>query len=390
MDVFLSPVIAEILSFLELKEVTELLVVSRAFYLFGTSELIWGQHTTDLFPWFSGRGSYKYFVSNIAAFQAVSLPLKGIAHHIHLQAPQNLYGICFHEYLRCPTISQEIYAKLNVLPTFPNELFHLHRVFQAQNGATAQDLPYGMLGSYKFYDNAVNYELLSLDRALEVFKYPLFPIAQCRISHSTIGIDLANELRKGKGAIYEDVRNMPYLFLSEDLKSFLGAHHTKVQNHSVSVKRGTYLNLIETNQDSSDCTTQGIRIQANCRFSLPYSARDRLLWVYQITISPENPSKRWKLTTRTWLITDHEGNTTTVDRQPGVIGLYPIIQQGAEAAVYESCTPLQFPGGKMSGTFTFKNLDNPTEEVDAQVAEFQLRLPTGSFFVARHDHNNSA
>ena len=66
--------------------------------------------------------------------------------------------------------------------------------------------------------------------------------------------------------------------------------------------------------------------------------------------------------------------------QPGVIGMYPVIEKGMEEPfVYESQCPTHVLGTIMKGHFTFKFIEGPQkdEEFDVQVGEFELRLPEG-------------
>ena len=105
------------------------------------------------------------------------------------------------------------------------------------------------------------------------------------------------------------------------------------------------------------------------------------LWAYQVTISPAAPQKAWRLRTRSWYIRDLNGHLDTVERQPGVIGLYPEIFNGSETCVYESCCPLATRGGTMSGVFNFVNMEDPNDTVDAVIGEFEFKFPENAAYV---------
>jgi len=86
----------------------------------------------------------------------------------------------------------------------------------------------------------------------------------------------------------------------------------------------------------------------------------------------------YKLTTRTWRI-DKGDRVDTVDRQPGVVGYFPVVKRGMAPFIYESQCVTHNLETKMSGCFTFQCHQGPDsgKSFDIEVGEFQLRLGEG-------------
>ena len=128
----------------------------------------------------------------------------------------------------------------------------------------------------------------------------------------------------------------------------------------------------------SSCNSEhGIKITASALFVPHLSRPGRYLWTYLITIGEDNCKRIWKLTTRTWRIEDSDGDVNIVDRQPGVIGLYPKVYTGCQATNYSSCCYMHTTSGRMSGFFTFIDQKNG-ETVDVKIETFRLEIPLGS------------
>jgi len=169
------------------------------------------------------------------------------------------------------------------------------------------------------------------------------------------------------------------MYISESIEAYFHTLAEKILSSRVDLYASQIVNGYENN--GSDVTTQGIRITTRSVFVPQVFMQGQWLWAYQVIISPATPQKAWRLRTRTWNIRDLRGHVETVDRQPGVIGLYPEIFTGSDSCVYESCCPLATQGGFMSGSFNFVNMENPNETVDAIVGEFEFKLPENAVFV---------
>ncbi len=92
-------------------------------------------------------------------------------------------------------------------------------------------------------------------------------------------------------------------------------------------------------------------------------------YLYEVTIQNKS-SKKIKLLSRHWDISDGSGNKKQIDGD-GVIGKNPIINPG-EMFKYKSYCPLKTEFGFMSGFYTMKNEDGDVFKV--AIPEFPLVL----------------
>ncbi|TNV80461.1 hypothetical protein FGO68_gene1988 [Halteria grandinella] len=84
-----------------------------------------------------------------------------------------------------------------------------------------------------------------------------------------------------------------------------------------------------------------------------------------------------QLTKRHWEIERGEGQSVQVIEGEGVVGYYPTIEKGMnQPFIYESCSPTQHLGSKMSGWFEFRYLEGPkkNQRFKAMIKPFTLGL----------------
>lgn len=126
------------------------------------------------------------------------------------------------------------------------------------------------------------------------------------------------------------------------------------------------------NQEVSDTTTHGIRIQVKAMFLPDRSAprQNQYHFAYHITISNVGDQAA-RLVSRHWVITDAEGDVQEV-RGEGVVGEQPVLQPGT-AFEYTSYCPLKTNVGTMHGTYQMVRPDGET--FDARIAPFTLAVP---------------
>jgi F-box protein 3 len=84
------------------------------------------------------------------------------------------------------------------------------------------------------------------------------------------------------------------------------------------------------------------------RFWFSYSVRMRLLPSHE---QGGNSLTSCQLSARHWVIRAHD--TVNEVRGEAVIGLFPLLREGDEEFVYESCTGLSAKSGSLDGDFTF-------------------------------------
>ena len=98
--------------------------------------------------------------------------------------------------------------------------------------------------------------------------------------------------------------------------------------------------------------------------------QDRFVFSYIITIE-NNSDKTLQLMSRSWLITDADGNKVAVEGD-GVVGQQPIIQSGQRYR-YTSGSIIKTPIGTMEGFYTMKDLQGGLLKVEIPV--FSLAIP---------------
>ena len=98
--------------------------------------------------------------------------------------------------------------------------------------------------------------------------------------------------------------------------------------------------------------------------------KERFVFAYTITIT-NNSSKSVKLMTRRWLITDANGESSTVEGD-GVVGEQPKILAG-KSYTYSSGSVFKTPFGIMQGQYLM--IDDQGNEVIVEIPPFNLSLP---------------
>ena len=122
----------------------------------------------------------------------------------------------------------------------------------------------------------------------------------------------------------------------------------------------------------SDVTTRGIRVQVRSAYLSDRSAPGdgRFLFAYFVRISNTGDA-RAQLISRTWIITDADGEEQTVTG-PGVVGEQPVLDPG-EAFEYSSFCPLPTAVGSMRGAY---QMVTPSGEAfEATIGPFTLAAP---------------
>ena len=97
----------------------------------------------------------------------------------------------------------------------------------------------------------------------------------------------------------------------------------------------------------------------------------RYVWAYRVRIA-NTGTATVQLLHRTWLITDARGRVQRV-HGPGVIGQQPVLKPG-ESFEYTSGTPLETPGGFMTGVYHMVWTESG-EAFDAAIPPFSLDSP---------------
>lgn len=122
----------------------------------------------------------------------------------------------------------------------------------------------------------------------------------------------------------------------------------------------------------SDATTQGIRVQVRSAYLPERSSpgERRFLFAYFVRISNVG-GVRAQLVSRTWIITDADGNEQQVTG-PGVVGEQPVLDPG-ETFEYSSFCPLPTAVGSMRGAYRMMTVSG--EAFEAEVAPFTLATP---------------
>lgn len=133
--------------------------------------------------------------------------------------------------------------------------------------------------------------------------------------------------------------------------------------------------LFEAMKTSSDCVTQGVRVQALSQH-LGVSDEGAHLFAYRIRIS--NSGERIvRLKSRHWTIADESGSVVVVPKgSPGVVGQTPTLTQNSYFE-YVSGTEIQSATGSISGSIAFVFTDDE-EPLEAIVGKIPLIAPLPS------------
>ena len=123
----------------------------------------------------------------------------------------------------------------------------------------------------------------------------------------------------------------------------------------------------------SDTTTRGIRIEVESEYEPDRSSpfESYFFFSYQVRISNLGEETA-QLVSRTWIITDSDGEVQTVEG-PGVVGESPVLAPG-EAFEYTSFCPLKTAVGAMQGHYGMRVVATG-ETFDAVIAPFTLAVP---------------
>jgi uncharacterized protein affecting Mg2+/Co2+ transport len=382
MQVFNSDVLLEIFKFLTTYHLASVLSVSKTFYHYGTKDYLWASPCKLLFLQ-PESSYYQHFIKNIYEFLKISnsfydilcsLGASGqkLVYNGMLSASNPILSNIIPKYKYINKASNPILNYSQFCLTygiFPIDLYWVYLLYNGQHNSQS-----GLFGSYQFYDVYVSLDFLPVRPILE-----FYTIASSRSDQRLrIFIDIKNKIGKGEGAVYcNSGLHNTVLYLSPSFSSYLQEYSLKIKTGVLSIREET-INLYENNRYASEHSLEGIKINASALYVPHLSREDRHLWTYQITIGPDNPTKQWRLTTRSWKITASSGKEQTVDKQPGVIGLYPKVYKNSPSTVYTSCCYLDTPSGVMTGFFTFSNINNPDETIDVPVAPFRLELPENS------------
>lgn len=97
--------------------------------------------------------------------------------------------------------------------------------------------------------------------------------------------------------------------------------------------------------------------------------QERYVYAYHISITNQS-EQTVKLLSRRWLITDGNGDTSTVEGE-GVVGQQPVLAPNQEYQ-YQSGSILKTPIGTMEGFYTFAVNG---EEVEVPIPVFRLSVP---------------
>eukprot|EP00808_Paulinella_micropora_P001994 g82469.t1 len=243
----------------------------------------------------------------------------------------------------------------------------------------------GLFGGYVVYDLYVILDLLTLKKALSVSmqdrKHFYFAFSKALSPH---GPRVSLFIERATGAVMKGVDDIKQPHARSIAKNWMELMEYWVDSlerkqHSV-VEHPLLGPMIERfrNGDAmgSDATTRGIRIGVSVLHIPEMNHRanrgDGEEWfAYRVTITFEGDSDmRATLLTRTWYVMDEEGKVTSqVLRQPGVIGLYPVVYSGMDPFHYVSQSCTSGRRGSMRGSFEFQ-VDGSGERFDATVAEF--------------------
>ena len=120
-------------------------------------------------------------------------------------------------------------------------------------------------------------------------------------------------------------------------------------------------------------TTKGVTIEVESFYQKKHSSpmENKFIYAYKVTITNEKNCVI-QLLERNWTIVDAYGNERNVGGM-GVIGKQPELKPG-QSHSYVSWSPMPTELGKMSGFYTFTELDSDTSFL-AYIPEFQLVYP---------------
>ncbi|WDE01726.1 Co2+/Mg2+ efflux protein ApaG [Thalassomonas actiniarum] len=128
----------------------------------------------------------------------------------------------------------------------------------------------------------------------------------------------------------------------------------------------------ERQQDPADDICTKISVSAKSTYLPEQSLPQEQTYAFSYTITITNNSEQAvRLLTRSWLITDANGETSTVEGE-GVVGQTPDILPGASFS-YTSGSVFETPLGTMQGYYQLQNPQG--ESLRAEIPVFRLAVP---------------
>lgn len=375
------PVLIEIFSFVPVKDFGNLMMVSKHFRDCCKIDYLWKDACSVLFPFVSNE-FYQAFMENFRRFKRLSDSFYKVISKLEesgarqlvskLKSTSNPKLASILNYYHYEPNKSKLDKRSSYFAKLPqansHEMFWLHLLYNGQNS-----LDPGLFGCYEFYDVYVSLAYTRLDQAQSP---NILAYSENNNERLFIFQDSENTLMQGKDAVYCTTGFGKLLKLADSVTDYIENFAFKLQNGILRVMDGK-VSSHEYDEYSSSNSEHGIKITASALFVPHLSRHDRYLWTYLITIEEDCCRRVWKLTTRTWRIEDSNGDVNVVDRQPGVIGLYPKVCTGCEPTSYSSCCYLKTTSGRMSGFFTFVDQKNG-ETVDVAIKTFRLEIPLGS------------
>ncbi|GLJ21951.1 hypothetical protein SUGI_0411140 [Cryptomeria japonica] len=268
----------------------------------------------------------------------------------------------------------------------------------------------GLLGGYEFYEYKANVHLLPLQYILQLTKHPV-PYLKLPIGSEYVVVAVSSyrpkffylncsdgQLYVGNGMEQKQlVLRVPNLLDNMDQKDamllWLEEYGRMLQDGMFSVHKDDNIRSISLFPEKEPlCTkavTDGVQVCGSAvfvpeyedfrrnedKYMFSYSVRMRLL--HQEKISQKRILSSCQLSRRHWII---RANNNVIDdvAGEGVIGKYPLLQEGGDEFVYESCSYLPTSSGSIEGYFTFVpgRLSKPDgPEFTVRVAPIPLQIP---------------
>ena len=124
--------------------------------------------------------------------------------------------------------------------------------------------------------------------------------------------------------------------------------------------------------DARGAEPHSIRVDVETAYLADQSEPTEKRYVFSYTITIRNTgTRKAKLFSRHWLITDAEGREQEV-RGEGVVGQQPELEPG-QGFRYNSGAVLETPVGTMQGSYQM--VDEQGERFDAPIPPFRLAMP---------------
>ncbi|OMJ81499.1 hypothetical protein SteCoe_18017 [Stentor coeruleus] len=383
MDIVNSGCWPEILKFLQPKELPEIMKVSKIFNEICKADYLWKEACLLIDPQ-TQKDYYRVFCQRIKEILRYSLPIYEILKVTQTSEQKHIFrsmvkrsnpkiGQILGKYFyqeKTKKIFESYEDFIKCYGPLPLEIYWFFMLYNGQDDCSS-----GFLGHYNFYDVDVNLKLIPVRKSENILVIASSGEDEEQLC---VFLDLQGKIGRGPGAVYcNSGVARTVLYLASSLSEYLQRYSDNVKEKCYPMINENIL-LYEYNAYASVYSKDGIKITARALYVPHLSRERRYLWTYYITIEADNPEKRWVLTTRSWIIRSSNGKVQKVNRQPGVIGLYPKIYAGCEPTHYASCAYLETTSGVMSGSFNFENLDNRDENIDVNVAQFRLELPLNS------------